>query len=103
MDDTFGATMTVPVSIPALSKVILHLICRIYSDLLLSCMRRISTKRKKELYNLSSLLLHLIVFIGLLLSLGTDSDKKDPGQDRNLAPKNEKTAPLEGLFANLKR
>ena len=39
-------------------------------------MRRFSTKRKKELYNLSSLLFHLVAFIMLLISLGTDPDDK---------------------------
>jgi hypothetical protein len=73
------------------------------SDLLLSCMRRISTKRKKEIYNLSSLLLHLIVFISLLISLGIDSDEKVQGQDKKQPVKNEAASPLEGLFANLKR
>jgi hypothetical protein len=64
-------------------------------------MRRISTKRKKQIYNLSSLLLHLIVFVGLLLSLGTD--EKEHPQTKKPQPKNEAGAPLEGLFANLKR
>jgi hypothetical protein len=73
------------------------------SDLPLSCMRRISTKRKKEIYNLSSLLLHLIIFISLLISLGT-SDEKENVQDQKAQPeKNEVSSPLEGLFANLKR
>jgi hypothetical protein len=72
------------------------------SDLPLSCMRRISTKRKKEIYNLSSLLLHLIVFIGLLISLGTD--EKENAQDKKAQPENNEVgSPLEGLFANLKR
>jgi hypothetical protein len=62
-------------------------------------MRRISPKRKKEIYNLSSLLLHLIVFIGLLISLGTD-EKENP-EPKNAQPKNEAASPLEGLFANL--
>jgi hypothetical protein len=65
-------------------------------------MRRISTKRKKEIYNLSSLLLHLIVFIGLLISLGTTDEKENP-QGKKEQPKNEVASPLEGLFANIKR
>jgi hypothetical protein len=64
-------------------------------------MRRISTKRKKEIYSLSSLLLHLIIFIGLLISLGID--EKDKPQDKKVAPKNEVDSPLEGHFANLIR
>ena len=66
-------------------------------------MRRISTKRKKEIYNLSSLLLHLIVFISLLISLGTDSDEKVQGQEKKHPSQHEADSPLEGLFANLKR
>ncbi|MGV3504977.1 MAG: hypothetical protein ACO1O1_14805 [Adhaeribacter sp.] len=64
-------------------------------------MRRLSTKRKKEIYNLSSLLLHLIVFIGLLLSLGID--EKESPQGKQAQPTQEAASPLEGLFANLKR
>jgi hypothetical protein len=65
-------------------------------------MRRISTKRKKEIYSLSSLLLHLIIFIGLLISLGTD--EKETTQDKKAQPENNEVgSPLEGLFANLKR
>jgi len=44
-------------------------------------MRRISTKQKKELYSLSSLLFHLLVFIILLVSLGTDPKENIPGKD----------------------
>jgi hypothetical protein len=64
-------------------------------------MRRISTKRKKAIYNISSLLLHLIVFIGLLISLGID-EKETPRSKKN-QPNKEAASPLEGLFANLKR
>jgi hypothetical protein len=64
-------------------------------------MRRISTKRKKEIYNLSSLLLHLIIFIGLLISLGVDEKEKPQG--KKTAPKNEVDSPLEGYFANLRQ
>jgi hypothetical protein len=70
-------------------------------DIQFCCMRRLSTKRKKEIYNLSSLLLHLIVFIGLLLSLGTE-EKKAP-QGKQSPPVQEAASPLEGLFADLKR
>ena len=66
-------------------------------------MRRISTKRKKEIYNLSSLLLHLIVFISLLISLGTDPDDKVQGQEKKHPSQHEADSHLEGLFANLKR
>jgi hypothetical protein len=65
-------------------------------------MWRISTKRKKEIYNLSSLLLHLIVFIGLLISLGTD-EKENPQNKKVQYKNNEVDSPMEGLFANLKR
>lgn len=77
-----------------------HIKCNM-PDFQFCCMRRISTKRKKEIYNLSSLLLHLIVFIGLLLSLGTD--EKETPQGKQAKPAQEAASPLEGLFANLKR
>lgn len=64
-------------------------------------MSRISTKRKKEIYNLSSLLLHVIVFVGLLISLGTESDNKSNGQNKKKLPKNEAASPINGLFAIL--
>jgi hypothetical protein len=66
-------------------------------------MRRISTKRKKEIYNLSSLLLHLIIFIGLLISLGTTDEKETPQGKKAQPQNNEVGSPFEGLFANLKR
>ena len=66
-------------------------------------MRRISTKQKKELYSLSSLLIHLLIFIGLLISLGTDSNEQAPGKNKNADLKEDNAAPFAGLFASLKR
>ncbi|MGV3589581.1 MAG: hypothetical protein ACO1OF_21420 [Adhaeribacter sp.] len=63
-------------------------------------MRRFSAKQKKELYSLSSLLFHLLVFIILLISLGTDADdKKQANARRPQMPKETETA-LERFFAS---
>jgi hypothetical protein len=66
-------------------------------------MRRITTKRKKELYSLSSLLLHLIIFICLLLSLGTDAEDPNPVKTKNADIKKEEVSPLKGFFASAKQ
>lgn len=64
-------------------------------------MRRISTKQKKELYSLSSLLFHLIIFIGLLLSLEAGSDATNSDKTENAKTKEEST--LQGLFVSVKQ
>jgi len=75
------------------------------------CMRRISTKQKKKLYSISSLLFHLLVFIVLLVSLGTDSNEKTSGnsgkensavkENRTIAEK-EPDATYKAFFTNIK-
>lgn len=42
-------------------------------------MMRLSTKQKREVYSLSSLLLHLLIFIMLLFSLNSCAEKELPG------------------------
>lgn len=46
-------------------------------------MLRLSTKQKREVYSLSSLLLHLIIFIALLLALNSccSFTKEEPAPD----------------------
>lgn len=65
-------------------------------------MRRFSAKQKKELYSLSSLLFHLLVFIILLISLGTDADEKKSIQAKTDKVNSEKETPtsLERFFAS---
>ena len=72
-------------------------------------MRRISTKRKKELYSISSLLFHLLVFIVLLISLGTDTHENIPVKESSAMKDNSTLAtkktekPFEALFTSIKR
>jgi len=63
-------------------------------------MRRFSAKQKKELYSLSSLLFHLLVFIILLISLGTDPDNKKEANGRNPQLSKETETALERFFAS---
>ena len=58
-------------------------------------MRRISTKQKKQLYSLSSLIFHLLVFIVLLISLGTDSNETISGKDNSAVKDNTAIAEKE--------
>ena len=63
-------------------------------------MRRFSTKRKKELYSLSSLLLHLAAFILLLISLGTDADEKAQANAGKANNSKEASHSLNRFFAS---
>jgi hypothetical protein len=65
-------------------------------------MKRISTKQKKELYSLSSLLIHLLIFIGLLISLGTDSKEQTRSKNKNAEIKEDRSTPFATLFASFK-
>ena len=61
-------------------------------------MRRFSTKQKRELYSLSSLLFHIIIFIVLLISLGTDADDKVQVSARKVNPSKETQSSFERYF-----
>ena len=63
-------------------------------------MRRFSTKRKKELYSLSSLLFHLVAFIILLISLGTDADEKAQASAGKVNNSKNTTYSLNRFFAS---
>jgi len=63
-------------------------------------MRRISTKRKKDLYSLYSLLFHLAVFIMLLISLGVDPQEKDQRADKKASLSKETQIRLKSFFAS---
>ncbi len=63
-------------------------------------MRRFSAKQKKELYSLSSLLFHLLVFIILLISLGTDSDDKAQASTGKQNAAKQTGSSLERFFAS---
>jgi len=63
-------------------------------------MRRISTKRKRELYSLSSLLFHLAVFIILLISLGSDAEENKTAQNKKVNPEKESNTRFVNFFAS---
>jgi len=65
------------------------------------CMRRIITKRKKELYSISSLLFHLLIFIVLLISLGTDPNENLPVNDNNTIVKKKPEASYRAFFTRI--
>jgi hypothetical protein len=62
-------------------------------------MRRISTKKKRELYSLSSLLFHLTVFILLLISLGSDAEENKMAQNKKVNAQ-KPTTKLVNFFAS---
>jgi len=63
-------------------------------------MRRISTKRKRELYSVTSLLFHLAVIIILLVSLGADADDNKVAVNKKGNSHKESTAKLVNFFAS---
>ena len=63
-------------------------------------MRRFSAKRKKELYSLSSLIFHVVAFIILLVSLGTDGDEKVQKTAGKVNTQKESESPLNRFFAS---
>ena len=71
-------------------------------------MRRINNKQRKKLYSLSSLLFHLLAFIVLLISLGTDSNENTTVKDTNAIQENtaiakkESSVPFKTLFTSIK-
>ena len=64
-------------------------------------MRRFSTKQKRELYSLSSLLFHLLIFIVLLISLGTDADDNVKVSARKVKAPKEAETPIARFFVNV--
>ncbi|WP_157433401.1 hypothetical protein [Adhaeribacter aquaticus] len=64
-------------------------------------MRRISAKRRKDLYSLSSLLFHLLVFIVLLISLGTDSNDDNTAKNKAESAKQDGTKPSGTFFVSI--
>lgn len=63
-------------------------------------MRRFSAKQKKELYRLSSLLFHLLVFIILIISLGTDADDKTQVSANKAETHKESAYSIQRFFAS---
>ncbi|GEO03787.1 hypothetical protein AAE02nite_14510 [Adhaeribacter aerolatus] len=63
-------------------------------------MRRFSAKQKKELYSLTSLLFHLLVFIVLLISLGTDADDEVRVSTRKVNTPKEAPSAMGRFFAS---
>jgi hypothetical protein len=68
-------------------------------------MRRISTKQKKKLYSFSSLLFHLLVFVTLLISLGTDADESNAVKNKTalIEEEKEEVYPFKTFLTNMKR
>ena len=68
-------------------------------------MRRISAKQKKKLYSFSSLLFHLLVFVMLLISLGTDADESNAIKNNTalMEDKKEEVYPFKAFFINMRR
>ena len=66
-------------------------------------MRRISTKEKKKLYSLSSLLFHLLVFIGLLIWLRTSPDENIKAKANTTLAEKEPATSFKAFFTSIKR
>lgn len=68
-------------------------------------MKKLSARQKKELYSLSSLLFHIIVFICLLFTLNYNAEEKKVEKKGNIyvsSPEYEQYKAASGRIATLK-
>ncbi|MDQ4140587.1 MAG: hypothetical protein M3142_08670 [Bacteroidota bacterium] len=68
-------------------------------------MKKLSAKRRKELYSLSSLLFHIIAFISLLFILNYNAEEKKVAKKANIyasSPEYEQYKATSGRIATLK-
>ncbi len=81
---------------------VLTLISWFYLPLI--AMRKLSTRQKKELYSLSSLLFHIIAFISLLFILNYNGEEKKVAKKANIyasSPEYEQYKASSGRIATL--